>query len=167
MIEYLLVLARRQIRCPLPGCPFLFVSKLNSPPIVCSFAVVLCIALEDHLQIITVGSGKRKGKYTGKICNVKEECGLFLKLSFLIYSLQHKIYPQRWLHGCSECRWPLMQGEKKNKENCIGNRTYLMQNNQRIWSPNGCKKIPDKKGWEQMSTVVLFSWNENEVQSEV
>lgn len=95
MIEYLLVLARRQIRCPLPGCPFLFVSKLNSPPIVCSFAVVLCIALEDHLQIITVGSGKRKGKYTGKICNVKEECGLFLKLSFLIYSLQHKIYPQR------------------------------------------------------------------------
>lgn len=60
MIEYLLVLARKQIRCPLPDCSFLFVSKLNSPLIICSYAVVLCIALEDHLQIRVVESAREE-----------------------------------------------------------------------------------------------------------
>lgn len=61
----------------------------------------------------------------------------------------------------------MMQAEKENKENCIGNWTYLMQNDLRIWSSNGCKGIPDKKGWEQMSAAILFSRSENEVKSEV
>lgn len=118
MIEYLLVLARRQIRCPLPGCPFLFVSKLNSSPIICSFAIVLCIALEDHLQIITVESGKRKGKWTGEICSVEDkDCGHFLKLSFPICPFNIKFILR---DDCMDCQsvdslWWCKQRRKTKK----------------------------------------------------
>ena len=91
MIEYLLVLARKQIRCPLPDCPFLFVSKLNSPPIICFYAVVLCIACEDHLQIRAVESGKRRWKWTGETWSTEEksyDCPL--KLFFPVCSFDVK-----------------------------------------------------------------------------
>lgn len=74
MIEYLLVLAKKQIRCPLPYCPSLFIPKLNSPLIICSYAVVLCIVREDHLQIRAVESVKRRGKWTGESWSVEEKC---------------------------------------------------------------------------------------------
>ena len=95
MIEYLLVHARKQIRCPLPACPFLFVSKLNSPLIICSYAVVPCTAREDHLQIRAVESGTRRGKWTGERWNTEEngyDCSS--KLVFPICSFDIKLVPR-------------------------------------------------------------------------
>lgn len=92
MIEYLLVLARKQITCPLPGCPSLFVSKLKSPLIIRSYAVVVCIACEDNLQIRAVESGRRRGKWTGERWSMEEkgyDCPL--KLFFSICSFDIKL----------------------------------------------------------------------------
>lgn len=162
MIEYLLVLARKQIRCPLPDCLFLFVSKLNSPLIICSYAVVLCIACEDHLWITAVESGRRRGKWTGERWSIEEKgYGCPLKLFFPICSFGIKLIsryqcmdaPRTQAAGSLWWGGQRSRGKKIGSEiGKLGNQKgraersapCLVQKDLKILSPNSSKGTPDK-----------------------
>lgn len=147
MIEYLLVLARKQIRCPLPDCLFLFVSKLNSPLIICSYAVVLCIAREDHLWITAVESGRRRGKWTGERWSIEEKgYGCPLKLFFPVCSFGIKLISRYQCMDAPQPKQPVASGEggKEAEERKLDQKLEnweIKKGGQKDLLPAWCRRI--------------------------
>lgn len=126
MIEHLLVFARKQIRCPLPDCPFLLASKLNSLLIICSYPVVLCITHEDHLQIRVVDSGKRRGKWTGESWSVEEkDYDCLWELFSLVCSFDKKFVSRCQCMRVSQHKQQVASGEGGREAKQIGSTTAL------------------------------------------
>lgn len=105
----------------------------------------------------------------------------FLESPFPHMFFQRKIYPQRSVHRGPQCVQQIGSDEvsreeqgkldqklenwdKKKRER---SSACLMQKDLKIWSPNGCKRTPDKSGWEQPSAVILFIRGEDGAQTEI